>query len=80
MKFDGSDVLKEMVHDGVILTVTFVTDKVYEYQKVPQKLYQLFESIESANQQLKPETRTSVGRLFHYLIRIHPNLYPFKEV
>ncbi len=80
--FKGSDVLTEMEYDSATekLQVTFLKGTVYEYSNVSSKLVELFIAIENANGLLNEKFRVSIGRLFHYTIRIHPKVYPYKEI
>jgi hypothetical protein len=80
----GSDMLKKMEFDDTsnanpFLRVTFNSGKVYDYQGVDWKLFQLFVQVEDANRALPEIKRVSIGRLFHYSVRMHTELYPAKE-
>lgn len=52
----------------------------YTYANVPKKLFQLLDDADYINQRIEPLTReVSLGSLFHYLIKIHPDKYPFEK-
>lgn len=62
-----------------ILYVRFKSNDLYLYRNVPEKIFDLFMCAELSNDENK-HNEVSLGSMFHYLIRIHPALYPFEKI
>lgn len=66
---------------GIDLWIEFKNGDVYKYKNVPRELGQLFLDGNEINKGARSSgLKISLGRLFHYTIKIHPKLYPFKKV
>jgi hypothetical protein len=61
------------------LTVTFEGGQQYRYGEVPKALYDLLVQANLMNEESETE-EISVGSLFHYLVKIHPDKYPYEKL
>ena len=57
------------------------TNDYYSYEQVPGEIWELLKSIQEANSKLLAAQGSdiSLGRTFHYLIKCHPEKYPYKK-
>lgn len=80
-KIDSSTIASIGWRDNVLL-VKFKKAKDpkehYQYKNVPESIFKQLLSANEANSRIG-DHQVSVGSLFHTLIKLHPNVYPFEK-
>ena len=65
--------------DGTLF-VEFRIGGIYRYEEVPERIYDLLIQANRTNQSIVGAEAISVGSLFHYLVKIHKDKYPYKLI
>jgi hypothetical protein len=82
-----SSTIKQIGWSEMRLRVKFAKDSRYEYENVPEKLFLLLKRAYEMNCRVinapgdtLPDDTISLGSLFNYLVKIHPDKYPFRKL
>ncbi len=72
-----SSTLVSLGYSDHILFVEFDEGPVYYYKDVPESIFDLLMQTDAANR--LDNAGISLGKLFHHLVRAHPEIYPFRK-